>query len=528
MAAFRRKKAEPLAVYDDVSNGLKEIYKKKLLPLEKEFRFHEIQSPMLEDPDFDGKPLVMLIGQYSTGKTTFIRYLLEKDFPGMRIGPEPTTDNFHVIEHAEEEGKIPGNVLSVDSSKPFRHLQQFGGTFLSRFEASQTRAEVLRGVTLLDTPGILAGEKQTLNRGYDFAGVLRWFAERADRIILLFDAHKLDISDEFKQAIQAVRKNEDKIRIVLNKADMMTHQQLMRVYGALMWSLARILQNPEVSRIYVGSFWNRPLVYEGSRELFEAEQEDLFADLQGLPRFAMVRRLNDLIKRAKAAQVHSLLVSHLRSKMPVLGKEGKKRDLIKHLDQVYATLQSEQGIPPADLPDLDTMREKLRGQDFSKFPQYDRAAVAKVDKMLAEDIPRLMGLLPAEDAEKARAGLATITGGVFDKVVMPCGEGIDAGKGEKVWIVSRDKIKYDEVFNSLEQQGGRITGRVAKEELVKSKLSNNVLGKIWQLADHDQDGLLDSEEFALAMHLIRVKCEGCELPMELPTHLVPPGQRKEE
>ena len=47
--------------------------------------------------------------------------------------------------------------------------------------------------------------------------MLSWFAERADRIILLFDAHKLDISDEFKQAIQAIRKQEDKIRIVLNK-----------------------------------------------------------------------------------------------------------------------------------------------------------------------------------------------------------------------------------------------------------------------------------------------------------------------
>lgn len=41
-------------------------------------------------------------------------------------------------------------------------------------------------------------------------------------------------------------------RIVLNKADMMTHQQLMRVYGALMWSLARILQNPEVVNTTLG------------------------------------------------------------------------------------------------------------------------------------------------------------------------------------------------------------------------------------------------------------------------------------
>ena len=35
--------------------------------------------------------------KYSTGKTTFIKYLLESDFPGMRIGPEPTTDCFIII-----------------------------------------------------------------------------------------------------------------------------------------------------------------------------------------------------------------------------------------------------------------------------------------------------------------------------------------------------------------------------------------------------------------------------------------------
>ena len=69
-------------------------------------------------------------------------------------------------------------------------------------------------------------------------------------------------------------------RICLNKADLMNHQQLMRVYGALMWSLSKIMPNPEVTRIYVGSFWDQPLKNAANRELFEAEQEDLINDLQ--------------------------------------------------------------------------------------------------------------------------------------------------------------------------------------------------------------------------------------------------------
>ena len=70
---------------------------------------------------------------------------------------------------------------------------------------------VLKCVTMIDTPGILSGEKQRTDRGYDFVGVLQWFAERVDRIILLFDANKLDISDEFRRSIEAIHGYEDKV-----------------------------------------------------------------------------------------------------------------------------------------------------------------------------------------------------------------------------------------------------------------------------------------------------------------------------
>ncbi|XP_045434870.1 EH domain-containing protein 1 isoform X2 [Pipistrellus kuhlii] len=126
-----RRKKEP-ELFQTVAEGLRQLYSQKLLPLEEHYRFHEFHSPALEDADFDNKPMVLLVGQYSTGKTTFIRHLIEQDFPGMRIGPEPTTDSFIAVMHGPTEGVVPGNALVVDPRRPFRKLNAFGNAFLNR------------------------------------------------------------------------------------------------------------------------------------------------------------------------------------------------------------------------------------------------------------------------------------------------------------------------------------------------------------------------------------------------------------
>lgn len=527
MGWFRREKT---IIYDKVIDGLKQVYKDSLLPLEEHFHFHDFHSPKLTDSDFQAKPMILLVGQYSTGKTTFIKYLLEKDFPGMHIGPEPTTDRFIAVMHGERESIIPGNALVVDPKKQYRPLSKFGNAFLNRLQCSTCNSPVLQNMTIIDTPGILSGEKQRVDRGYDFTGVLKWFAERVDRIILLFDAHKLDISDEFKRSIEALKGYDDKIRIVLNKADMVDHQQLMRVYGALMWSLGKVLQTPEVARVYIGSFWDQPLRYAYNQRLFEMEEQDLFKDLQQLPRYTIVRKLNDLIKRARLAIVHAYILAELKKEMPyVFGKERKMKELIKNLQMIYDRLQIQLQISKGDFPDITKMQETLEVCDFSKFHSIKPKLLQAVEKMLHEDIAGIMEKIPQEEEETTNG---SVEGGAFTNVVnaaSPFGymqsEGINAGSRDDEWVVLKDKPKYDAIFDTLNSINGKISGEAARNVMIQYKLPNSMLSKIWKLADVDNDNKLDDEEFALAMHLINIKLDGYEIPFELPSHLIPPSKR---
>jgi hypothetical protein len=53
---------------------------------------------------------------------------------------------------------------------------------------------LVRDFMIVDTPGMIdspeTNDRKVMDRGYDFEGVCRWYAERADVILLFFDPDK--------------------------------------------------------------------------------------------------------------------------------------------------------------------------------------------------------------------------------------------------------------------------------------------------------------------------------------------------
>jgi len=227
-------------------------------------------------------PFVLLVGNHSSGKSSFINYVSGRNV--QTAGVAPTDDCFTVIAPGQEDVDQDGPALIGNTEFGFSGLRQFGPTLIHHTQLKVRSDLHTSSFMLVDSPGMIdtpmgsninnisaasmAGggnssssssssnsmnsSDSSMDRGYDFPSVVRWLAERADVVLLFFDPDKPGTTGEtLNVLLHSLGGMDHKLLIVLNKADQFNKiHDFARAYGSLCWNLSKVIHRKDLPRIF--------------------------------------------------------------------------------------------------------------------------------------------------------------------------------------------------------------------------------------------------------------------------------------
>merc|ERR1719188_2323111 len=120
------------------------MYSRSVLPAELKGLYSQFGELPITPEEFEARPQVLFLGQYSTGKTSMIQWLTgNSTSPHFDVRPQPSTDKFMAVVHGVQEQLIHGNAAACLPQLPYKGLSEFGCSLLSNFTALALPSEIL-------------------------------------------------------------------------------------------------------------------------------------------------------------------------------------------------------------------------------------------------------------------------------------------------------------------------------------------------------------------------------------------------
>jgi GTPase SAR1 family protein len=205
-------------------------------------------------------PFVLLLGNHSSGKSSFVNYLMDRKI--QTAGVAPTDDSFTIIAPGQRDDiDRDGSTLVGDPDLGFQGLKHFGPVLVHKTQLKIRSNTRVKDFWVVDTPGMIdspmvkdhfgSGRQAVIDRGYSFEAVCRWYAERADVILLFFDPDKPGTTGETLSILTSSLNGMDhKLLIILNKADQFVNiHDFVRCYGSLCWNLSKVIPRKDLPQI---------------------------------------------------------------------------------------------------------------------------------------------------------------------------------------------------------------------------------------------------------------------------------------
>ncbi|XP_043567401.1 sarcalumenin isoform X2 [Chiloscyllium plagiosum] len=396
--------------YSGVLQRLRKIYHNAIRPLEQAYKYNELRQHEITDGEIVSKPMVLFLGPWSVGKSTMVNYLLglDENIYQLYTGAEPTTSEFTVLMHGSKIRTVEGIVMAADSTRSFSPLEKFGQNFLEKLVGIELPHKLLERVTIVDTPGIIENRKQQ-ERGYPFNDVCQWFIDRADLIFVVFDPTKLDVGLELEMLFRQLKGRESQIRIILNKADNVATQELMRVYGALFWSLAPLINVTEPPRVYVSSFWPYEYQPDTNQNLFLKEEVSLLEDLNQVIENRLENKIAFIRQHAIRVRIHALLVDRylqtFKDKMTFFSDpELVFNEILEEPDKFYIfkSILAKTNVSKFDLPNPNVYKDFFGINSINTFKLLSAQCsymggclLEKIERIITHELPALLGTITA-------------------------------------------------------------------------------------------------------------------------------------